>query len=434
MGTVRNRFAALMLFSAPMIVCQAIELSWRLYMPAFLALTAALPLGAVAGLMFWVRLFDAAADPLVGLASDRVTIRWGRRKPWIVAAIPLICGGAAVLHFAGPGDPLRTIAGAAVLLHLGYALLVVPHGGWGLELAATGAGQTRVMGAKMWAFLAGVPLTLGLAAVLERTAGATLAQQVAGIGWMLIVLTPPVLLALVGLLAEPPARPCPDPAGAGAQPRAMLARPAMLRIVLLYAVLGLADAAEGAVTLFFIGQALHLAGWGSTALLVPVLAGLLALPLWTACAARIGQRRTLAAVLALRIVTAPLALLLPAGEIAPLVALLCLRGSGLGADYMLLRAMTAGLVGGRRLSGGAGHAATHYALFTTTAKLAAAIGAAAALWALDRAGFVPGAGAMERAGMALRLLYALPSCIAGLVGLAVLATARTGQRRSLLVG
>ena len=107
----------------------------------------------------------------------------------------------------------------------------------------------------------------------------------------------------------------------------MFARPMLLRIMLLYAILDVADAAEAAVTLFFVADRMMLGGWATSALLLPVLTSLLAMPLWIAFAMRVGRGPALAAVLSLRVITAPVALLLPAGEIAPLAALLIWRAS-----------------------------------------------------------------------------------------------------------
>lgn len=421
----------LALFCAPMLVCQAIDLSWRLFMPAFLATTAGLPLAAVAALIFWIRLLDAVTGPMVGIASDRWSTRAGRRRPWMVAAVPLICLGAAQLFFARPGDGVAAVAVACVLLHLGYTMLVVPHGGWGLELADTDAGRTRVMGFKMWAFLSGVPLTLGIPALMERWTGATLAAQMAALGWLIVALTAPLVLATVLTVPEPrqPQVRGPKQRGGMLQEfRRVVARPALARIMLLYAILSVADAAEGAVTLFFVADRMMLPGWATSGLLLPVVAGLVAMPLWTAFAMRVGQTTALVVVLCLRVFATPLALLLPAAEIAPLAALLCLRGLGLGVDYMLLRAMTARIVGDELADGRTGFAASHYALFNIATHVAGAIGAALALWALDRVGFVPGVSGSATA--ALPLLYALPSCVAGVTALILLWVWRGIHRRA----
>ncbi|CAN5406330.1 MFS transporter [soil metagenome] len=414
--------SALAVFSSPMIVFQAIEVPWRIYMPAFLVAHVGLSLAAVAALMFWIRLLDTVADPCVGIASDRIATRFGRRRPWMVAAVPLILLGASHMFFAPPGQGLVAIGLWAALLHLGYTMLIVPHGGWGLELARTQAERTRIMGAKMWVFAAGVPLTLAIPSIVERLLGGGLEAQVGAMGWLVLIAAPLTVIATVSFIEEPH-RALP---GCETTPWSLyrlgraVTRPAMLRILMLYAMLGAADAAEGATTFFFIEQVLALPGWTATLLLAPSLVGPVTLPLWTAFGIRADKRVALAWAFGLRALIAPLAWVLPVGNMPLLCVYLVARSLCWGADYLLLRAMVADLVGEQAETTGESHAASHYALFNVANKLAAAIGVTGALGLLAAIGFAPGDGAAGAIAPYIRLLYALPSCVAGLFGLLVL--------------
>jgi len=45
--------------------------------------------GAAAMILLWPRLWDAVADPIVGMLADRTNTRWGKFRPWIVfTAVP----------------------------------------------------------------------------------------------------------------------------------------------------------------------------------------------------------------------------------------------------------------------------------------------------------------------------------------------------------
>src|SRR5271170_4369007 len=45
--------------------------------------------GAAAAILLWPRLWDAIADPIVGILADRTNTRWGRFRPWILfTAVP----------------------------------------------------------------------------------------------------------------------------------------------------------------------------------------------------------------------------------------------------------------------------------------------------------------------------------------------------------
>lgn len=48
---------------------------------------------AVMGMIFGVsRIWDAVTDPPAGYLSDRTNTEAGRRRPWIIASVPFICG------------------------------------------------------------------------------------------------------------------------------------------------------------------------------------------------------------------------------------------------------------------------------------------------------------------------------------------------------
>ena len=44
---------------------------------------------AAAAILLWPRLWDAVADPIVGILADRTNTRWGKFRPWILfTAVP----------------------------------------------------------------------------------------------------------------------------------------------------------------------------------------------------------------------------------------------------------------------------------------------------------------------------------------------------------
>ena len=59
------------------------------FLPKFYTSDMGVPLTVAATIMLVVRLFDLVSDPLMGYVSDRTHSRWGRRRPWIVLAVPL---------------------------------------------------------------------------------------------------------------------------------------------------------------------------------------------------------------------------------------------------------------------------------------------------------------------------------------------------------
>jgi len=414
--------ARLAVFSLPVLLFQAVELAWRSYLPAFLTQTVGVSLALVGGLMLGVRVFDAAADVVLGWVSDTTTTPLGRRAPWMALGAIMVPVGALALFLAPPGSGVLRVVGAGVLLHIGYSFIVTPHGGWGLELSEDEAERTRIMGAKVWFGVMGSIGMLALIGLLERRFGFSIASLAAMLGIVIAAAAPLAVFAVLATFREP------RPKAAGtvlAAPslaellRVMIGDPDLRRILVLYMLCGMADASTAAVFLFLAEPVLGLKGLGAMLLLIQPVMVLFTLPLWAIMADRFGRRRVLAVGFGWQALTMPLVLLVPTGNAAAFALFLALRGLTFGIDYMLLRAMVADIAekgsgSGPRMSG------SYYALSSVTLKLALGLGAGFGLWLVSASGFQVGTAPGATASLAIRLAYTLPSAFAGLCALLVL--------------
>ncbi|WP_188062367.1 MFS transporter [Sphingobium sp. KCTC 72723] len=430
-GTMRISRARLAIFTMPVLLFQAIEMAWRAYLPRFLTLDVGITLGLVGALMLGARLLDAVADPVLGWLSDTVRTPLGLRRPWMLAGALLVPAGALLLFLAPPGTALVQIVGASLLLHLGYSCIITPHGGWGLELSDDSHQRTRIMGAKVWFGLLGSLGLIAVMALMERSFAIARAGQMEVLGWVIAVLAPVTVLAVIMMFRE---RPDTDRPSTAVRPLALFA--AILRdrsmraILFLYMVTGIIDAAAAGSFLFLAEDALGLNGWGATLLLVQPVLALATLPVWSRISARIGRQRSLMIAYGWQAVTAPLIFFIPDGQPLVFAAFLAMRALGWGVDYMLLRAMVADLADrpsprAARLGG------TYYGMSSVTLKLAMGLGGGGALWLIDLMVRQSGTGTSD---VAIRLAYALPAMV-----LAPIAVMRLGghdrntQSASLLV-
>lgn len=423
----RLRLAA---FTLPVVLFQAIEMTWRTYMPRFLVQDVGIALEVVAILLLGARLLDAFADPIVGWLSDTVRTPYGLRKPWMIAGALLVPFGALPLFLAPPGAGVAYVVAASIVLHLGYSLIVTPHGGWGLELSRDSHQRTRIMGAKIWLGVLGSIGLLAALAVLERGFAMPLRLEMTLLGWAIAGLAPVTVLAVVLFFREREAGEGGTGDGAVPGPLALLGimarQPAMRAVLLLYVLTGIADAAAAGSFLFVAEDALGLKGWGAGLLLLQPLLALGTLPLWSRFSARYGRQRTLVLAYGWQAITAPLLFVVPAGEPLALAGFLMLRALGWGVDYMLLRAIVAdlagqGALGSQRLGG------SYYGVSSVTLKLAMGVGGACALWLIDLTGKAFGE---SSAGLAARIAYAGPLLLAALVALIVLASHKSARLRT----
>ena len=60
-----------------------------LFQTAFYTDVFGLSVGAATAILLWPRLWDAVADPIVGILADRTNTRWGKFRPWVLfTAVP----------------------------------------------------------------------------------------------------------------------------------------------------------------------------------------------------------------------------------------------------------------------------------------------------------------------------------------------------------
>ncbi len=78
---------------------------------------------ALAGMLLTVsKLYDVVADIIIGMASDRIRTRWGRRRPFMLAGA-IVAGISFLLLFSPP-----SLQGAALALWMMFALIVYSTG------------------------------------------------------------------------------------------------------------------------------------------------------------------------------------------------------------------------------------------------------------------------------------------------------------------
>ncbi|MBT8115246.1 MAG: MFS transporter, partial [Arenicella sp.] len=110
---------------------------FSMYAPPFFAAEMGLGLAAVGTIFMIARLWDLISDPLMGIVSDRIPSRWGRRRHWIVLSVPLLMVATVLVMFPNSisgtyGNTLYLLS-SLFFLYIGYTMLTISHISWGAE-------------------------------------------------------------------------------------------------------------------------------------------------------------------------------------------------------------------------------------------------------------------------------------------------------------
>jgi len=382
----------LLIYGLPALPLAALGIPVHVHLPTFYAEQVGLGLAATGLALLAARLFDAVADPLVGLLSDHGQ---HRRKLWLAASLPLLAVAGWHLFRPAEGVGFGYLVLWSGLFHLGLTMALVAYQAWGTELSDDYHQRSIVAGWREAFALVGVVTAIALPALLAWSNADILAK-----------LFPPAMIVLVLAVAaaalwlpEQPPRPG---IGFGALVPLLANRP-FRRLIAAQTINALANALPATLFLLFVGDRLGRADLAGGLLMGYLLAAIVSVAPWLAAARRWGKHRAWAASLALTALAFLPALALGSGDWVAFAVICLLTGFGLGADLALPASMLADVIDEHAAVSGQGHAGLYVALWSLAAKLALAVAVGLAFPLLQLSAFVPGSG---QAPFALALLYA----------------------------
>jgi len=412
-----------MAYGLPALPAAALGLPLYVFLPTVYA-GPGLPLAAVGTALLLARLWDVATDPMIGVLSDRTGSRFGRRRPWLVAALPLLVLAAWMLLRPADGAGIGYLAGWSVALYLGWTMLALPHYAWGAELSDDYHERSRISAAREVAVVLGTLLAAGLPVVLGIDGEAEPAAALAALAPLLAIGLPAtVVLAVLAV---------PDRAGQTAtavpwrEAGALLAanRP-FRRLIVAYLVNGVANGLPATLFLLFVGHVLAAPAMQGPLLFAYFLCGVLGVPAWLALARRIGKHRAWCWAMIANCAVFAWAPLLGPGEVGAFLAICILSGLCLGADLVLPSAIQADVVDVDTAAGGGRRTGLYFGFWGMATKLALALAVGVAFPLLDLAGFqadtaTNGTANGTAALTALALLYGVAPVAFKLVAVALM--------------
>ncbi|MBY5269362.1 MFS transporter [Spiribacter salinus] len=371
----------LLLYGLPALPLAVMGVPMYVFLPGFYGET--LGLAAVGAALLVARLWDVITDPLIGSLGDRLDTRWGRRRPLIVAGMPLLLISAWAL-FRPPTDVgLAYLLGWGLAAYLGWTLMSLPYTAWGAELSEDYDKRASLTASREGFMLAGTLLAIAWPTLLGT--GRADAATLAGLAWLLVIALP--IAVLITVWRVPEYRFTGHPVGWRAGWALIRANRPFMRLLLAYVMNGLANGLPASLFTLFVAHVLMAEAWTGPLLLIYFVTGIAALPGWLWLSRRIGKHRAWAlSMLWTSLVFAFVPFLGPGDTWAFLVICL-LSGVGVAVDMALPAAIQADLVDLDTAGGGGRRTGLYFGIWNMATKLALALAVGIAFPMLELLGF-----------------------------------------------
>jgi Na+/melibiose symporter-like transporter len=374
-------FASIAFPSAGLILPLAI------FLPPYYTRTLGLGLAEVGLVFMLVRIFDIVTDPVMGMVGDRFDTRWGKRRPWLVLALPCLLVGV-YMAFMPSGTPTILYLGFwLVVLYLGTTMKTISHQAWAAELSADYDERSRIAGFNSFAGFAGSLLILVPLALLEYLGTPPAGHEaLTFFGIMVMVFAPLCVFAAVTLVGERHTRSAPRLRlleGLGA----VLKNPHMRRLLLADAMASMPGAVMAGLFIFYQAELIGTAQFNSLALIAFYVGHIVGVPAWIRLSYRVGKHRAFAIDSLCFCLTTAAFFFPDQGDVALFIVTMFATGFAHSGLQFLIRSMAADVVDYDNLETGGQRTGLYFALLSITAKVGGALAIGVTYPLLDAVGF-----------------------------------------------
>jgi Na+/melibiose symporter-like transporter len=392
------------------------------FIPRFYASDIGVSLALVGTIMIAVRIFDVLTDPLMGYLSDHTRSRFGRRRPWILAATPLMMLAIYQLFLPPEGAGAQHMLIWSMTLSVATTMMLIPYYAWGAELSTDYNERSRVTGARAMAGVLGsltAQLVPALALILFGIGGSAAVLELVGFT-MLIVM--PICVACT-LIGTPEARVefrsrLPVLKGL----KLMWENGPFKQLVLAFMIGSIGLNVTTPLYIFFVADVLNAEDQAIFMLTFFYLTSFVAVPFWVKLSQRIGKHRAYIASFVMIACAHPFYLLLGEGDFWWMLPITVTTGFAAGGFAQSLpNSMKADVIDLDTAATSENRAAQFFSAWSFAQKATSSIGAAIAMFGLALFGFdaAPEAANGSEELFGLRFLFSTFPSLFFLAGAAV---------------
>ena len=401
-----------------------LAITFYVYVPKFYSDVVGVELGAITLIIVLSRVWDAIIDPAIGYVSDRTTTRWGRRRPWIIcASLPLaLAFSCTLLPQLRPEAVSATmwLAVSTTLFFLFWTMVSVPYEALGAEITFDFHCKTKLLGVRDGL---GVLGTLFAGAIPVLLASKLIGLDELGqfrllaVGYSLLLVAAALLCAWAIRERQWTAQQRPSTSLRKAIAEALSNRP--FRILLIaYTVSAFGAGLPATLIPYYVEYVLGSKQF-SLFLTIYFLVGFLCLPVWVVLAKKLGKKEAWIAAMLINTGAFAGVFFLGRGDLLAYGVLVGCSALGYGATLAIPSSMQTDVIDFDEMMHGTRREGQFIGFWSIAKKLAAALGAGAALSALDFSGYTPNVVQSESTEFALRFLYAAVPCICNFLAIAL---------------
>jgi len=394
-------------YGVPTLPIAAFAVPIYIYIPPFYAQELGISLAAIGTVLTIARILDALSWPVIGILSDRLNTRWGRRKPWIAISAPFILIAAVMLCIPPPGSGSLYLFTWSTMIYLASSALTLPHSAWGAELSGDYHERSHIVAWREGLTVVGTLIATVIPSFTMKYSGDDPQLPLIGIVVFAGIMLPLSIPFALRYVPETPALRFRETDWRTGLRIVWRNHPFKL-LLAAFLLNGIANSLPATLFLLFVTHTLHAAEYQGILLFAYFAAGVTSVPIWLMLTKRYSKHRVWGASMLWACLIFMWVPFLGRGDVPAFLAITILSGIGLGADMVLPASMQADVVDADTIESGAQRTGLYFAMWGVATKLSLAGAVGIAFPLLGYIGFdAQAANNDARSLLGLALLYSI---------------------------